>query len=110
MSVAEFRELCKQFALEQVELQKTDFKRLGLNADWNKPYVTLQEVFEAEQIRLFGDMAKKAISIKERSRSTGPLQVNHLLLKRKSNIRTKYPLLSMWHLTQKTAKVSWNRA
>ncbi|ULG72806.1 isoleucine--tRNA ligase [Macrococcus brunensis] len=59
MSVAEFRELCKQFALEQVELQKTDFKRLGLNADWNKPYVTLQEVFEAEQIRLFGDMAKK---------------------------------------------------
>ncbi|UTH14585.1 isoleucine--tRNA ligase [Macrococcus equipercicus] len=59
MSVAEFRELCKQFALEQVDLQKADFKRLGVNADWQKPYITLQEKFEAEQIRLFGDMAKK---------------------------------------------------
>ncbi|TDM15030.1 isoleucine--tRNA ligase [Macrococcus bovicus] len=59
MSVAEFRELCKQFALEQVELQKADFKRLGVNGDWDKPYITLQEKFEAEQIRLFGDMVKK---------------------------------------------------
>ncbi|TDM03947.1 isoleucine--tRNA ligase [Macrococcus carouselicus] len=59
MSVAEFRELCKKFALEQVELQKNDFRRLGVNADWDRPYITLQEKFEAEQIRLFGEMAKK---------------------------------------------------
>ncbi|TDM07336.1 isoleucine--tRNA ligase [Macrococcus lamae] len=59
MSVAEFRELCKQFALEQVEMQKADFKRLGVNGDFENPYITLQEKFEAEQIRLFGDMAKK---------------------------------------------------
>ncbi|MGK0576413.1 isoleucine--tRNA ligase [Macrococcus capreoli] len=59
MSTAEFRELCRQYALEQVELQKADFKRLGINANWVNPYITLQEQFEAEQIRLFGDMAKK---------------------------------------------------
>lgn len=59
MSVAEFRELCREYALEQVEMQKADFKRLGVNGDWENPYITLQEKFEAEQIRLFGDMAKK---------------------------------------------------
>ncbi|RXK18898.1 isoleucine--tRNA ligase [Macrococcus sp. DPC7161] len=59
MSVAEFRELCREYALEQVEMQKSDFKRLGVNGDWENPYITLQEKFEAEQIRLFGDMAKK---------------------------------------------------
>ncbi|RAI82970.1 isoleucine--tRNA ligase [Macrococcoides goetzii] len=59
MSTAEFRELCRKYALEQVELQKADFKRLGVNGDWENPYITLQEKFEAEQIRLFGDMAKK---------------------------------------------------
>lgn len=59
MSTAEFRELCRKYALEQIELQKADFKRLGVNGDWDNPYITLQEKFEAEQIRLFGDMAKK---------------------------------------------------
>ncbi|QYA43324.1 isoleucine--tRNA ligase [Macrococcoides bohemicum] len=59
MSTAEFRELCRKYALEQVELQKADFKRLGVNGDWEHPYITLQEKFEAEQIRLFGEMAKK---------------------------------------------------
>lgn len=59
MSTAEFRELCRKYALEQVELQKADFKRLGVNGDFENPYITLQEKFEAEQIRLFGDMAKK---------------------------------------------------
>lgn len=59
MSEAEFRELCRAYALEQIELQKADFKRLGVNGDWENPYITLQEKFEAEQIRLFGDMAAK---------------------------------------------------
>ena len=33
MSIAEFREKCKEFALEQIELQKKDFKRLGVRGD-----------------------------------------------------------------------------
>ena len=37
----------------------TDFKRLGVMADWNHPYITLQHDFEAQEIRVFGEMYKK---------------------------------------------------
>lgn len=76
MSEAEFRELCRAYALEQIELQKSDFKRLGVNGDWENPYITLQEKFEAEQIRLFGDMAAKGYIYKGKNLSTGRLQAN----------------------------------
>ena len=59
MDRAKYRELCRQFAQEQVEKQMTDFKRLGIMADWDHPYITLQPEFEAEEIRVFGDMFKK---------------------------------------------------
>ena len=36
-----------------------DFKRLGMMADWKHPYITLQPEFEAEEIRVFGEMFKK---------------------------------------------------
>lgn len=64
MTTAEFRELCKKFALEQIELQKADFKRLGVNGDFNNPYITLLPEFEAQQIRVFGDMAKLGLIYK----------------------------------------------
>jgi isoleucyl-tRNA synthetase len=59
MSVHEFREYCKEYALQWVEKQKTQFKRLGIRGDWDNPYITLQPEFEAEQIRLFGKMVNK---------------------------------------------------
>ncbi|CAM3187310.1 isoleucine--tRNA ligase [Sporolactobacillus spathodeae] len=59
MSVAELREKCKEYALGQVERQKKQFKRLGVRGDWDHPYLTLQKEFEAEQIEVFGAMAKK---------------------------------------------------
>ncbi|MGQ5709135.1 isoleucine--tRNA ligase [Lactobacillus sp. PSON] len=59
MDRAKYRELCRQFAQEQVEKQMADFKRLGIMADWDHPYITLQPEFEAEEIRVFGDMFKK---------------------------------------------------
>ena len=46
MSIAEFREKCKEFALEQIELQKKDFKRLGVRGDFNDPYITLKPEYE----------------------------------------------------------------
>ena len=64
MSIAEFREKCKEFALEQVELQKQDFKRLGVRGDFNNPYITLKPEYEAAQIRLFGEMADKGLIYK----------------------------------------------
>lgn len=59
MSVAEFRELCTKYALEQVDNQRSQFKRLGVRADWENPYVTLMPEYEAQQIKVFGEMAKK---------------------------------------------------
>ena len=59
MTTTEFREQCKQFALSFVDRQRTEFKRLGVLGDWDDPYLTLKPAFEAEQIRVFGEMAKK---------------------------------------------------
>ncbi|MFC0214174.1 isoleucine--tRNA ligase [Paenibacillus chartarius] len=59
MSVPEFREYCKAYALEWVEKQKAQFRRMGIRGDWNNPYITLQPQFEAQQIRLFGGMVEK---------------------------------------------------
>lgn len=59
MSVAEFRKLCEEYAYEQIENQKAQFKRLGVRGDWKNPYVTLTPEFEARQIEVFGRMAEK---------------------------------------------------
>lgn len=59
MDRAKYRELCRQYAEEQVQKQMTDFKRLGVMADWDNPYITLQHDFEAQEIRVFGEMYKK---------------------------------------------------
>ena len=59
MSVVEFRKLCQEYALRQVEGQKADFKRLGVTGEWDNPYLTLAPEYEAAQIRIFGQMAAK---------------------------------------------------
>ncbi|WP_345740716.1 class I tRNA ligase family protein [Metabacillus endolithicus] len=59
MSVAEFRKLCEDYAWEQINGQREQFKRLGVRGDWENPYVTLKPEYEAQQIKVFGEMAKK---------------------------------------------------
>ena len=59
MDRAKYSELCRQYAEEQIQKQMTDFKRLGVMADWDHPYITLQHDFEAQEIRVFGEMYKK---------------------------------------------------
>lgn len=59
MSVAEFRKLCEQYAYEQINNQREQFKRLGVRGDWENPYITLKPEYEAQQIKVFGEMAKK---------------------------------------------------
>ena len=53
------REECKNYALQWIDIQREDFKRLGVNGDWDNPYITLKHGYEAKQIEVFGDMAKK---------------------------------------------------
>lgn len=66
LSIAEFREKCREYALKQVDKQRNDFKRLGISAEWDNPYVTLDPKFEAEEVRIFGKMVEKGLIYKGR--------------------------------------------
>lgn len=55
----ELRKHCKDFALSFVENQKNQFKRLGVLGDFDDPYLTLKPEFEARQVKVFGEMAKR---------------------------------------------------
>ncbi len=59
VGITKFRDTCKEFALKYVNIQREQLKRLGIIADWDNPYVTLNPEFEARQIEVFGDMFKK---------------------------------------------------
>ena len=57
--VTDFRQMCNDYALDFVDRQRGQFKRLGVRGDWENPYITLKPEYEAEQIRVFGEMAKR---------------------------------------------------
>ena len=51
LDAVEFRQKCREYALEQIDVQRRDFKRLGVLGDWEHPYRTLDFRFEADEIR-----------------------------------------------------------
>lgn len=53
------RRECHDYALKWIDEQRTDFKRLGVLGDWDHPYITMTHDYEAVQIHVFGEMAKK---------------------------------------------------
>lgn len=55
---AKFRELCREYAAEQVARQKKDFIRLGVQGDWDNPYLTMDFKTEADIMRALGDIYK----------------------------------------------------
>ena len=59
MSVPEFRSACQEFAQNFVNIQREEFKRLGYLADWDHPYLTMDPKFEAEEVKVFGEMYRK---------------------------------------------------
>ena len=63
-TTAEFRVLCEEYAYKQVARQMVGFKRLGVLADYENPYITLQHDFEADQIRVFAKMAERGLIYK----------------------------------------------
>ena len=56
---AELREKCREFAHKNLKGQEKEFKRLGVLGDWDNPYLTIAPEYEAEQVRVFGEMYKK---------------------------------------------------
>ena len=59
MSIPEFRNACKEFAEIYIDAQREQFKRLGVIGDWDNPYLTMDPLFEAEEVRVFGKMYEK---------------------------------------------------
>ncbi|HWJ06137.1 MAG TPA: isoleucine--tRNA ligase [Steroidobacteraceae bacterium] len=53
-----FRQACREFALEQIDVQRKDFIRLGVMGDWSNPYLTLAPRYEAEQLRAFAQIIR----------------------------------------------------
>ena len=58
LDAAAFRAACRAYAQEQIDLQRTDFKRLGVLGDWDNPYRTMDASFEAQQLRAFGKVIR----------------------------------------------------
>ena len=59
LTPAELRAKCREFAHKNLKGQEAEFRRLGCWGDWDHPYLTINPEFEAEQIRVFGEMFKK---------------------------------------------------
>ena len=53
-----FRQACRDYARKQVDSQRTDFRRLGVLGDWDRPYLTMDPVFEAAQVRGFAEIVR----------------------------------------------------
>ncbi|MFA6801030.1 MAG: isoleucine--tRNA ligase [Acholeplasmataceae bacterium] len=64
MPLFEYRKLCYDYAMVQVERQKEQFKRLGVLGEWDHPYITLTKDFEARQITVFAKMVAKGLIYK----------------------------------------------
>jgi isoleucyl-tRNA synthetase len=58
LNAREFRAACRKFAQEQVDLQRSDFKRFGVLGDWERPYMTMDPRFEGQQVRALGKIIR----------------------------------------------------
>ena len=59
MSVSEFRSACHKYAQHYVDVQRQGFQRMGVLGDWDKPYLTMDPAFEAQEVKVFGTMYQK---------------------------------------------------
>jgi len=53
------RKACDAYARKYIDIQRVQFKRLGVLGDWENPYLTLNQEYEADELRLFADIVKK---------------------------------------------------
>ena len=56
---ATIRRACDAYARKYIDLQRTQFKRLGVLGDWETPYLTLNKEYEADELRMFADIVAK---------------------------------------------------
>jgi isoleucyl-tRNA synthetase len=56
---AAIRKACEAYARKYIDIQRTQFKRLGVLGDWESPYLTLNKEYEADELRLFADIVEQ---------------------------------------------------
>jgi isoleucyl-tRNA synthetase len=56
---ATIRKVCEAYARKYIDIQRTQFKRLGVLGDWDNPYLTFDKEYEADELRLFADIVEK---------------------------------------------------
>ncbi len=59
ISIIEKRRLCKDYALKFLDIQREEFKRLGVFGDWEEPYLTMSHAYEASIVREFGRFVER---------------------------------------------------
>lgn len=64
IDIVHFRDMCRDYALDQIDIQRNQFKRLGVLGEWEHPYITMDKAYEASQLRLFAEMVDKGLIYK----------------------------------------------
>jgi isoleucyl-tRNA synthetase len=59
LDAAAIRKACDAYARKYIDIQRTQFKRLGVLGDWDNPYLTLDKEYEADELRLFADIVEQ---------------------------------------------------
>lgn len=59
VSAQKFREMCRDYAMSQVNIQREEFIRLGVMGDWNNPYLTMDFTYEANIVRSLGKIVAR---------------------------------------------------
>jgi Isoleucyl-tRNA synthetase len=95
LSKSEFRKLCREYALKFVNIQKEEFKRLGIIGNWEKPYLTMRPSYQAQEVLELGRVFNKGVAYRGKSLFIGVSMTKQQKQKRKLNITTKKTHLSM---------------
>ena len=64
ISLIEYRNLCRSYAEEQINIQREQFIRMGILGEWSNPYITYTNDYEARQVKIFAEMVKKGLIYK----------------------------------------------
>ena len=60
---ATIRKACEAYARKYIDIQRAQFKRLGVLGDWDNPYLTLNKEYEADELRLFADIVEQGLCL-----------------------------------------------
>ncbi|MBF0492122.1 MAG: isoleucine--tRNA ligase [Deltaproteobacteria bacterium] len=117
MSVVQIREACREYANKYVDIQREEFKRLGIFARWETPYLTMNYAYEAATLRELGKLVKNGLVYRGRKPVHWCMSCNTALAEaeveyedhQSPSVHVKFPLLSLWEgagEALKTKKVS----